>query len=293
MRLIAMLCLASAPALIVPPASAAAPPALSEAAEVRLSHISIRSVGQGPPVVLIPGLASPRAVWDSVAPQLAKDHRIILVQVNGFGGDEAGGNARAGILVGAVRELAQYLADNRIEKPAVIGHSMGGLMGMMVAKDHPQAVGRLMIVDALPFFGVLMGSGATVEGVRPIAEQMRTMIASGPPATDAPPNMSNSAAGRAKVVEWLRNSSRPVAGQALYEDATTDFRPDVPKLAGRPVTVVYAVPNAARAELTRTLYEQAYAKLPGVKFVAVEDSAHFIMLDQPDRFMAAVKSFLD
>ena len=45
----------------------------------RLGHITIRSVGKGSPVVLIPGLASPAAVFDDVAARVGKDHRLIFV----------------------------------------------------------------------------------------------------------------------------------------------------------------------------------------------------------------------
>ena len=65
------------------PAHAAAPAA---SAETRMDHISIVTMGKGSPVVLVAGLASPRAVWDGVAAGIAKTHRVYLVQVNGFGG---------------------------------------------------------------------------------------------------------------------------------------------------------------------------------------------------------------
>ncbi len=261
-------------------------------AEQRFEHISIVSSGKGDPVVLIPGLASPRSVWDGIAPELARGHRVILVQVNGFGGDAAGKNTGPGVLDGIVSDLAAYLAREKIDKPAVIGHSLGGLVGMMLAKDHPQAVGKLMVVDALPFYGALMGPGATPETVRPMVEQFRTMLVSGPVPTQPPPNMSNTPAGQAKVLEWLKASNRQVVGQAMVEDATKDFGPELPALAGTPVTVLYAVPNAERAALTGGLYASAYSRLPTAKLVPVENSAHFIMLDQPRAFAQHVQAFL-
>jgi len=269
-----------------------AKPAAAATAETRLPHISVVSIGKGEPVVLVPGLASPRAVWDGVAPELARDHRVIMVQVNGFAGSPAGENGKAGILDGVVGDLASYLASRKIRNPAVIGHSMGGLVAMMLAKAHPESVGKLMIVDALPFYGALMGPGATPDSVRPMAEQMRAMLVNGPAPTRAPPGMSNSDAGNAKVLEWLKASDRAVVGQAMVEDATTDITPDLPKLAGKPVTLLYAVPSQERAALTQGLYASAYAALPSAKLVAVEGSAHFIMLDQPQRFAEEVASFL-
>ena len=262
------------------------------AADQTMAHISIKSIGQGDPVVLIPGLASPRAVWDGIAPELAKNHRLIMVQVNGFGGGSAGANANPGLLDGVVEEISAYLAREKIRDAAVIGHSMGGLVGMMLAKKTPERVAKLMIVDALPFYGALMGPGATPDSVRPIAEQMRTMIVNGPAPAQAPPNMSNSATGQAKVLEWLKASDRSSVGQAILEAATRDFTPDLPLLTGKRVTVLYATPSAERAALTQGLYQNAYEGLRGVKLVPVENSAHFIMLDQPEVFAKQVQAFL-
>ena len=66
--------------------------AATPAAETRMPHISVVATGKGSPVILIPGLSSPRAVWDGVVPGLAKTHRVYVVQVNGFGGDAPGAN---------------------------------------------------------------------------------------------------------------------------------------------------------------------------------------------------------
>src|SRR5205085_11223305 len=129
-----------------------AAPAAAASPEFRLPHISVQSIGRGAPVVLIPGLATPRQVWGAIAPELERNHRVLLVQVNGFAGDDPGANLQDGVIAGIVEDLARYLRDNRIERPAVIGHSMGGLIGMMLARAHPDRVGRLMIVDTLPFF---------------------------------------------------------------------------------------------------------------------------------------------
>eukprot|EP01035_Chromulina_nebulosa_P061256 gene61256-83791_t len=121
---------------------AAAPAARSAAVatpapEQRMDHISIVALGSGSPVILIPGLASPRAVWDGVASDLARTHRVILVQVNGFGGDDPGANLKPGILDGIVADLHAYQAKNALTGAAMVGHSMGGLVGMMLARAHP------------------------------------------------------------------------------------------------------------------------------------------------------------
>jgi pimeloyl-ACP methyl ester carboxylesterase len=288
MRIFALLLAACAASTLSTPAHSAAP----SAAEQRLSRITIRTIGQGAPVVLIPGLASSPAVYDDVAARIGKDHRLILVQVNGFAGSPPSGASVDNLLPGVVDELAGWLTANRIEKPAVIGHSMGGLMAMMLAKAHPEAVGRLLIVDSLPFYGMLFGPTATPETVRPFVEQMRAGLISGQSPPQVPPHMSNSEAGKAKILAWLKASDPRTVGEALVEDATTDFRPNLPALSGVPVTALYAVSSPEMKGMADGLYRDAYKGLPNAKLVPIGNSEHFIMLDQPVRFGEEVEAFL-
>jgi pimeloyl-ACP methyl ester carboxylesterase len=262
------------------------------AAEQRLNRITIRTIGTGSPVVLIPGLASSTAVFDDVAAKIARDHRLILVQVNGFAASPAASAPLEGLIPGAVDELAGWLAANRIQKPAVIGHSMGGLMAMMLAKRHPAAAGRLLIVDSLPFYGMLFGPSATPDAIRPVVEQMRAGLINGTSPPQVPPHMSNTDAGKAKVLEWLKASDPRTVGEALVEDATTDIRADLPALSRTPVTVLYAVSSPDTKAMAAGLYAEAYKSLPGVKLVPIDNSEHFIMLDQPGRFAEEVQGFL-
>jgi pimeloyl-ACP methyl ester carboxylesterase len=270
-----------------PPAHAASP----AVSEQRLGRITIRTVGHGSPVVLIPGLASPPAVFDALAAKIGPDHRLIFVQVNGFAGSAAGSVSLDNLLPGAVDELAAWLAANKIEKPAVVGHSMGGLMSLMLVTKHPEAAGRLMIVDALPFYGMLFGPSATPDAVRPIVEQMRAGLVNGTSPPQVPPHMSNTDVGKTKILAWLRTSDPKTVGEALVEDATTDVRPDLAAIK-QPVTVLYAVSSPENKAMIDGVYSGAYKSLPGAKLVGVDGSEHFIMLDQPDAFAAAVVDFL-
>ncbi len=283
--------------LLVPPAGAqTSPPATPVAAPApvrQMDHISVAATGRGSPVILIPGLASPRAVWDGVAGDLARTHRVYLVQINGFGGDDPRVNLQPGILDGVVADLHALITRDRLTDAAVVGHSMGGLVGLMLADRHPADLGRLMIVDALPFIGTVFDPAATVARLEPRAAMMRAMMREAKPgAAMTGPPMSITPKGQAQVAAWSAKADPRVVAQALYEDLTTDLRP---KLAGirTPITMLYpwsagAVPQATAARL----YATAYATAPNVTLVPVPDSYHFIMLDQPARFAAALGDFL-
>lgn len=269
---------------------------------IQKDHISVRVIGKGAPVILIPGLGSPRAAWDGVAPELARDHSVYLVQVNGFGVDDPRANLKPGILEGIVAELAALIAERKLVRPAVVGHSMGGLVGLMLAARHPDIVGGLMVVDALPFFGVQLvapGTEATVEAVAPQAARMRDAVAASygkqPSRAAAEANVAaviRSPEGRARAVDWAMAADPRVVAEAQYENLTTDLRPEL-KAIRAPVTLVYAWNEQyPRKEPAAAFFRGQYAGLATVEYVGIGDSAHFIMLDQPEAFRAALTAFL-
>ena len=287
-------------AAVLPPQATHAQPAA--AAAVTLPHVSIVTTGVGSPVLLIPGLACPRGVYDGIAADLARTHRVMLVQVNGFGGDDPGANLRPGILEGIVADLHDYLARNRLSGVAVIGHSMGGLVGLMLAREHPADLNRLMVVDSLPFFAVLMappGVDPTPAMVAPQAATMRDRIASayghplGAEAAEAQTRgLALSPAAIARMKEWAAAADPRVTAQAMYEDLTTDLRPDLGAIA-TPITLVYPYNTGGPTrEKADPFYHRQYAAAPHVSYVAIGEAAHMVMLDQPAAFAAAVADFL-
>src|SRR3546814_16312878 len=90
----------------------------------QMDHISVQATGSGAPVILIPGLASPRAVYDGIVPAIEGTHRVYTVQVNGFGGGDPGKNLAPGILDGIVADLDAFMAANKLSGAAVVVHSI-------------------------------------------------------------------------------------------------------------------------------------------------------------------------
>ena len=276
-----------------------APVQAKMAAEERLPHISITTLGKGDPVVLIPGLSTPRAVWDGIAPELARNHQVILVQVNGFAGDAPGANLAPGLLDGIIADLHLYIAAHRLGRVKLIGHSMGGLAALKFARAHPEQVDRVGVVDALPFFAVLMDPNATVDAVKPTAEMMRQKIAAayGKPADPAAAeanvkSLALKPESIARMISWAAAADPRVTGEALFEDLTTDIRPGLSAIS-TPVTLIVPWSNSGFGEeQTLAFYKRQYAALPKVTFVGIADAGHFAMLDQPGSFAAAVDAFL-
>ena len=253
--------------------------------------------GKGPDVILIPGLGSSGEVWDATVKQLAPTHRVHVVQVSGFAGAPARANGGEGeMLPGLVAEIGAYAA--KLDRPAIIGHSLGGLVAMKVAAAQPDAIGRLMIVDALPFLALIYNQNATAEQARRQAAMMRNNLlaseqAYAMSARMSVRNMVKTEAEHERVLKWALDSDRTVFAKAGSEDMMDDARPLLPKITAK-TTVVYAFdtdmpyPQSAMD----ALYAGAYAGLGGAKLVRVDGSYHFIQFDQPERFAKEVEAFL-
>ncbi len=273
-------------------------------------RITVRVDGDldGRDIILIPGLSSSPEIWQGTVDHLtAQDGvgwRVHRIHIRGFAGAPAAGNAQTGAtptLIGApaAEEIARYIREQGLQKPAVVGHSMGGTIAMMLAARHPDSVGRLMVVDMIPFMGAMFGPpGTTVETVTPVADQVYAVQANSPretyvaQATTAITGMVNTVERREEALEDMRTSDQKVSAAAFRELITTDLRPELPRITA-PTEVLYVKFNPPlTAELTDAIYQASFAGLPKVELKRIDDSAHFIMFDQPQRFYADLDAFL-
>lgn len=261
-------------------------------------RLSVEVLGAGPDVIFIPGYASSREVWRAEAGRLSATHRVHMVQLAGFAG-EPWVHGDGPFVQPVIDELARYIDEAGLQAPAVIGHSMGGMSALMLAQQYPALVGKVMSVDSLPFFSALFGPQVTVDTARPFAEQ----AAAGTLAADdasfragqvqGAAGYANDPATRAAMVEWGMASDRQALATAIHEVMLTDLRPALPAMT-TPVWAVYAADanGGAPPAMADALWQREYATLPGVTLIRVDDSRHFIMADQPERFSEIVDRFL-
>jgi pimeloyl-ACP methyl ester carboxylesterase len=104
--------------------------------------------GSGRPMILIPGLASSGETWDTTVARYRTRFTCHVLTVAGF----AGVPPIDGPLLPAVRrDLAEYIRAQKLDRPIIVGHSLGGTIALTLAIEHPDLVGPLVIVDILPF----------------------------------------------------------------------------------------------------------------------------------------------
>ncbi len=281
-------------------ALAAARRAQAAPATFTADRFSVIVQGTGPDVIFVPGLTCSRDVWNPAVAALGGKYRVHLVQVAGFAGEPARANAQGPVCAGVAEELAAYITQQNLQKPALVGHSMGGTIGLMLAERHPAALGRLMVVDMFPALAaVVTRPGATHQEIEAAADA----IGAGMEHADAADYRRNvepviaseilTEAARPEIVRESVESDHRVAGHAMRELVATDLTPELPKITV-PTTVLYAWNKADpySAEQADTLFRGIYASLRGVKLIRIDGAAHFIFIDQPAKFDAVLEVFL-
>ena len=262
-------------------------------------HVRVDGTEGAPDIILIPGLSSSPEVWDALTAELSGRYRIHRIHVQGFAGAPAEDNATGPVAAPVAEDIARYIAEKGLDRPAVIGHSMGGTIAMMLAARHPDSVGRLMVVDMVPFVGAMFGA-QTVEAAAPVAAAVYAQQTRGPEeayraaATAGVTGMIATEDRRAGPLEDAATSDRMVSAASFRELVETDLRPELGRITV-PVMVLYVTQRAAGldAAATDAVYQASFSSLPSAKLKRIDDSAHFIMLDQPARFAAEVNAFLE
>ncbi|WP_194777776.1 alpha/beta fold hydrolase [Pararhodonellum marinum] len=256
-------------------------------------------VGKGNPMILIHGMSSSSAVWKDVVARYSPDYELHLVHVKGFGNKEYVESDH--YLEQLKDELIGYVKGNQLQKPILMGHSMGGFISLWAAAEAPGLFGKIISIDGVPYFPVLQMPGITPESAKPIVESMTASFA----------NMDESGARanqemivatmiatenrREEVVEMGMASHPKVTGQAYGEMFTTDIRPLMHQIK-EPVLLfgawaAYQNYGATKASVM-TGYEAQMKDVADVKIALAEKGYHFVFYDEPQWFFDEVDAFL-
>lgn len=213
----------------------------------------------------IHGLGEARHCWDEVLrhPALAA-HASLAPDLPGYGDAPPDGRTLAG--------LADLLAERSDADTVVIGHSMGGVIGVLLAERHPRALRRLIDVDGntspgdCNYSGKLVrdGRAALLAHVDDLAER------------DLAHRRYAPRLRRADPATLLRHAKELVAYSAPEDLAA--------RRAALAVPCTY-VAGAPRGACARSI---ALLEASGVRTLSIAPSGHWPFVDQPDAFAAAV-----
>jgi pimeloyl-ACP methyl ester carboxylesterase len=301
--LFALLVAASAPALAADapaqtPNRFAATIAPAERFEVGSMLVERHGSG-GRPLILIPGLASGAWVWQEAVREFAGQRAVYVVTLAGFDGRPP---LQGDPIDGARTALRQLIASRKLDKPILIGHSLGGTLALALAQDAPSLVGGVVSVDGLPVFP---GNEDTPPLLREqAAMRIRQQVAQASPRAFAAQQQNYMRTigvldmSRADALAELSAKSDPASvAQYIADVMALDLRPGLPRISA-PVLVIapYFEPDDVQANMTIDAKAAYYRSLldgaPKVEVVAIAPSRHFVMIDQPRKLFDAIRRFI-
>ena len=263
-----------------------------------------RHGNRGRPLILVPGLASGPWVWQEVIRQFRDEFTLYVVTLPGFDGHPApSSSADWAPFEGARGALRGLIAERKLDKPVIVGHSLGGTLAYAVAQDLGSGIGGVVALDGLPVFP---GTENMPPQQRPQAAlNVRNRMAASQPAAYAAQQRQYMRSqgvldiGKADdIAPLLLRSDREAVGAYVADLLALDLRPGLANISA-PVLVVapFYQYDAAQDALTVNDKVEHYRMLvegiPSVEVVPIAPSRHFLMIDQPLALAGILRRYLD
>ncbi len=269
----------STPAPQEPAQPTAAAPAFTPTA------FTVKVIGTGRPVIFIPGLASPASVWDHAVAHLTGRVQAHVLTLAGFAGAPP---ITPPFLQQVHDQIVQYIKANHLQKPIVVGHSLGGVMSLWLAETDPDIAG-IVDVDGFPFLAAAIDPSVTAEAAGAQGKAMAAQMAKMTPAQlveQMKPLLSmwvTNPDNLQRLLDAAGKSDPPTIATAIGEMFGLDLRGDLGKIA-MPVLIVAATDSQLPLDKLQAAWHAQVDPIKGVDLELVGNSKHFVMLDQPDVF---------
>lgn len=269
----------------------------TERFEIRGVLVERHGSAGGRPLILIPGLASGSWAWQDTIRAFAGEHPIYVLTLPGFDGRPAAGPAPLANARAAVEAL---IASRHLDKPVLIGHSLGGTLSLAVAEDQPAAVGGVIGIDGLP---VMPGTEQMPAAARiQAAQRMQGTLARQTPAVFASQQQTYMRTigvldmTMADELAKLSARSDPAsAGQYAADAVALDLRSGLQSITAPVLMLVpfYDQDSVGIAENDKVAYYRDLMQgTPRLQVTAIAPARHFAMLDQPGMVNDAIRAFL-
>ena len=262
----------------------------------RLYYFAAGTRGVGEPVVFIHGFPTASHLWSEVARDMPAGHRLVLVDLLGFGRSDRPANAPLTAAAHADRVL-KLMDDLRIDAACIVGHGMGGAVAQQLAVHAPARVTRLALVNSTAFDTWPRGAArvARVVAGTSLGRLLGAPLLAGLAHTSLLHGFADREVGRHELDHYLRAFTTRLGVDALVAQFRALRDDGVSALGARlcdvrvPTAVIW---GADDPWLPVTLGERLRNAIPGATLEVIPGARHFTPHDAPERVAAALGALL-
>ena len=260
--------------------------AYAELSDVRCYY---ELLGDGEPLLLIPGLATTCRLWDSIVPELSQHFTCIVVDNRGMGRSIARQTPHS--LSDYVSDHIELLDHLQLPRAHVLGVSLGGVIAQHLAIDHPSRVDHLVLVSTASFFTPYLRRMASLlaQGLRHFKPEnflrMMELLATAPEFHDAHEQLVE----QRVQSKCAANVSRRAIGTQLRCLASSEKKPEEYRIEA-PTLVIAGEYDP----IIPSCYARKMADLiPGSQFELIEGAGHNPLVDDAARVAPMIVEFLN
>ena len=241
--------------------------------------------GKGEPVLLFPGFACTGEVWDDTVVELSKNYECHIFTFAGFG---TVAPIEKPWLIKIKEGVNEYVKNQKLKNPTIIGHSLGGSLGLWLAIEEENPYSKLILVEALPSIGALFMPNFKSEDMvydSPRNNQMLQMntVAFESMAEQMANGMTLNEDKKSQIKNWIIQADRETYVYGYTDLLKLDLRNDIAKI--KIPVIVLAATHPYGKEMVEKTYKKQYQNLETYDIEYVENAAHFIMYDNPSWFL--------
>lgn len=250
---------------------------------------TVSVTGKGSPVLLFPGFTCTAAVWNETIEELSKTHECHVFTFAGFGGVPA---IDTPWLPTIKQEVVAYVKTQKLDKPTIIGHSLGGTLGYWLAATETDMFKKLIVIDALPCVGALFIPNFNPNEVSYSNSYSKQLLAMDSTAMlnmaqMQAASMSLNKDAHAQITDWIMQADRKTYVYGYVDLLKLDLREAMANINIPVVAVAATHPNR---QMVMENWDKQLKKLPNKTILYADEAAHFVMYDQPEWFLKQIKA---
>tara|TARA_R110002126_G_scaffold107053_3_gene242300 strand:- start:574 stop:1419 length:846 start_codon:yes stop_codon:yes gene_type:complete len=260
-------------------------------AQNQLYPFDVKITGKGKQsIIFIPGFASSGEVWNETKLTYEKDFTCYTLTMAGFAGVKPQSNSS---FTNWETSIVNYIKENKIEKPIIIGHSMGGGLALAIASDYPDLIKKIVVIDALPCLQALSNPNFKSSEKPDCSQLVNQMTALTQEQfyqiqTSSISRLVAETSKQNLVISWSINSDRKTFAEMYCDFTNTDLRQKIENIKCPSLILLEDSFKTIKPSI-----EEQYKNLKNASLQYSTKGLHFIMYDDREWYLNQLNAFLN